>query len=200
MMAEIDCTPPSAAPATLGELRVRIREDVTANRSDWSKPGSRALIVHRFGNWRMQIGNRVLRAPFTLLHRSLFRRCRNIYGVEIPWSAKVGRNVVVEHQGGIVIHGDATIGDGSTIRQGVTIGNRSLDAPFDAPVIGRDVNIGAGAVIVGAIRLGDGCAVGANSVVLHDVPAGATVAGAPARPVSAAATRSHRELPESSAA
>lgn len=198
MSDEILCTPPSEPPATVSELRARFREDIAANRSDWSKPGVRALMIHRLGNWRMQIRNRVLRAPFTLLHRSLFRRCRNVYGVEVPWSAKIGRNVVIEHQGGIVIHGDATIGDGCTIRQGVTIGNRSLAAPFDVPVIGRDVNIGAGAVIVGPIRLGDGCAVGANSVVLHDVPEGVTVVGAPAKPL--ARTAPTLTLQESNAA
>jgi len=197
---EVHCTPPSEPPKTLRELRTFLRDDIVANRSDATKPGVRALMVHRFGNWRMQIGSRVLRAPFTMLHQSLFRRCRNVYGVEIPWSAKVGRNVVVEHQGGIVVHGDATIGDGCTIRQGVTIGNRSIEAPFDVPVIGRDVNIGAGAVIVGPIRLGDGCAIGANSVVLHDVPAGVTVAGAPARPISSATTPTHLRIQESNAA
>lgn len=184
MNETIVCTPPSGHPTTLRALRARIREDVVANRSDRSKPGVRALIVHRFGNWRMEIDNRVLRAPFTLVHRSLFRRCRNVYGVELPWSASVGRNVVIEHQGGIVIHGDAVIGDGCTIRQGVTIGNRSVDAPFDVPTLGRDVNVGAGAVIVGKIRLGDGSSVGANAVVLHDVPAGVTVVGIPAKPLS----------------
>ncbi len=193
MNEDIVCTPPSAPPCSLRELRAYWREDHVANRTDWSKPGVRALAVHRFGNWRMQIGNRILRMPFTMLHRSAFRRCRNVYGVELPWSAKIGRNVVVEHQGGIVVHGDATIGDGCTIRQGVTIGNRNLDAPFDVPVIGRDVNIGAGAVIVGPIRLGDGCAVGANAVVLHDVPAGVTVVGAPARPLTASANATLEE-------
>lgn len=197
MNEDIVCTPPTAPPRTLRELRACWREDHIANRTDWSKPGVRALAVHRFGNWRMQIGNRILRMPFTLVHRSAFQRCRNVYGVELPWSAHIGRNVVMEHQGGIVVHGDATIGDGCTIRQGVTIGNRSLDAPFDVPVIGRDVNIGAGAVIVGPIRLGDGCAVGANAVVLHDVPAGVTVVGAPARPLPAS---SHANLDERSAA
>lgn len=80
-----------------------------------------------------------------------------------------------------MIHGQAAIGDGSFIRQGVTLGNRYLERPDDAPRLGKNVNVGAGAKVLGDVTIGDGAAIGANAVVLVDVPAGALAAGVPAR-------------------
>src|SRR5919202_1715094 len=88
-----------------------IAEDYRAHECDWTRPGFRALAVYRFGVWRMTIANRFIRAPFSVLYRAAFRYCRNLYGIEIPYSAKIGRGVVFEHQGGIVIHGASVIGD-----------------------------------------------------------------------------------------
>ena len=96
-------------------------------------------------------------------------------------SAKIGRRLVIEHSGAIVVHGKTVIGDDCIIRQGVTIGNRRLDRPMDAPHIGNRVNIGAGAKILGAVRIGDDAEIGANAVVIADVPAGAIAVGVPAR-------------------
>jgi len=165
-------------------LRQLIAEDYRANGRDWTRPGFRALATYRFGVWRMSIRSKIFRAPFSLVYRCMFRRCRNVYGVELPYSAKVGRRVVIEHQHGIVIHGNSVIGDGCHIRQGVTLGNKSLDAPFDAPTLGNNVNVGAGAKILGKITIGDGASIGANAVVLKDVPAGALAVGVPARIIS----------------
>ena len=153
------------------------REDYTTHGSDSTLPGFRALAFHRFGVWRLRVRPRLLRAPLTLVYRRLYRRARNRYGIEIPHSVAIGRRVRIEHQGGIVVHGSAVIGDDVIIRQGVTIGNRHLDRPDDAPVIGNRVNIGSGAVILGAITIGDDVSIGSNSVVLDDVPAGSTVVG-----------------------
>jgi serine O-acetyltransferase len=89
--------------------------------------------------------------------------------------------VVIEHQGAIVIHGDTVIGDGCIIRQGVTLGNRRLNEPFDAPVLGQRVNVGAGAKILGKVAIGDDASIGANSVVLTDVPSGRIAIGIPAK-------------------
>lgn len=159
----------------------QIKEDWIAHGRDWTKPGFRAVAVHRFGVWRMNIQPKLLRAPFSILYRMLFRKVRNNYGIELPYSVQLGRRVIIEHQGAIVIHGNCVIGDDSIIRQGVTLGNRYLNQPFDAPKLGKRVNVGAGAKIFGNVSIGDDANIGANAVVLCDVPAGATAVGIPAK-------------------
>ncbi|GAB2190232.1 serine O-acetyltransferase [Sessilibacter sp. MAH2] len=161
----------------------QIKEDWQAHGRDWTKPGFRAVAVHRFGVWRMTIQPKLLRAPMTIIYGFLYRHCRNVYGIELPYTVKLGRRVIIEHQGGIVIHGYSEIGDDSIIRQGVTLGNRHLAKPFDAPCLGQRVNVGAGAAIMGKVRLGDDSSVGANAVVLADVDAGDTVVGIPAKSI-----------------
>ncbi len=81
-----------------------IREDWIAHGRDWTKPGFKAMAIYRFGVWRMSIKSKWVRAPLSLLYRIMFRRARNVWGIELPYSAKVGRRVVIEDQGGIVIH------------------------------------------------------------------------------------------------
>jgi serine O-acetyltransferase len=159
------------------------REDLKAHQGDWTRPGFRSVAVCRFGQWRMGIRPKLLRAPLSVVYRALFRHCRNVYGIELPYSVRLGRRVTIEHQAGVVVHGGAVIGDDCILRQGVTIGNNGLDHPQDAPVIGQRVNIGAGAKILGPVCIGDDAVIGANAVVLHDVPAGTTVVGIPARPL-----------------
>jgi len=164
-------------------LLSQIAEDWVAHGKDWTRPGFRAVAAHRFGNWRMKLKPKLLRAPFSVLYRMMFRRARNVYSIELPYSVKLGRRVVFEHQGAVVIHGGVEIGDDCVIRQGVTIGNKSLDRPFDAPKLGHRVNVGAGAKILGAVEVGDDASIGANSVVLKDVEGGSLVAGIPAHPI-----------------
>lgn len=158
-----------------------IREDLQAHRGDWTLPGFRTLAVCRFGQWRMTVRPKLVRGPLSLIYRWMFRYCRNHYGIELPYSVKIGRRVIIEHQGAIVIHGNSVIGDDCYIRQGVTLGNRYMDRPLEAPILGNGVNVGAGAKILGRVRIGDHATIGANAVVLRDVPAGATVVGIPAR-------------------
>jgi serine O-acetyltransferase len=160
-----------------------IKEDWVANGRDWTRPGFRALAVYRFGVWRMGVKSKYLRAPLSVIYRFFFRRVRNRYGIEFPYSIKAGRRIVIEHQSAIVVHGDTVMGDDCIIRQGVTIGNRYLDKPFDAPRLGNRVNVGAGAKLLGGITIGDDAVVGANAVVLKNVPAGATVVGIPAHEI-----------------
>ncbi len=162
------------------QLRSLVNEDWHSHDKDWTRPGFRAIAWYRFGNWRMGIKNKFIRAPFSVLYRIVFRYIRNHYGVEVPYSATIGRRVIIEHQGNIVIHGDAVIGDDCIIRQGVTIGNRHLDKPHDAPRFGNNVNIGVGAVILGGITIGDNVAIGANAVVLQDIPENSLAVGIPA--------------------
>ena len=162
----------------------QIKEDWIAHERDWTKPGFRAVAVQRFGVWRMTIKPLLLRAPLSILYRALFRKIRNSYGIELPFTVQLGRRVIIEHQSGIVIHGYCSIGDDCIIRQGVTMGNRYLDRPFDAPKLGKRVNVGAGAKIFGNVSIGDDVNIGANAVVLSDIPAGKTAVGIPAKIIS----------------
>jgi len=174
-------TPAAVAPdAPAPGLFALIKEDWIAHGRDWTRPGFRSMAVYRFGVWRMTIRSKIVRAPFSIIYRWMFRRCRNHYGIEVPYSARIGRRVVIEHQSCIVIHGNSEIGDDCIIRQGCTLGNKSLDRPHDAPRLGKRVNVGAGAKILGAVTIGDDAIVGANSVVLKDVPAGMIAVGLPA--------------------
>jgi serine O-acetyltransferase len=165
----------------LPALWAELREDWIAHGRDWTLPGFRAIAVHRFGNWRLTVRPRPLRRLLGLFYWCLFRYVRNHYGIELPYSARLGRRVVLEHQGLIVVHGNSEIGDDCIIRHGCTLGNRRLTAPQAAPRLGRRVNVGAGAQILGAVSIGDDATIGANAVVLIDVPAGALAVGVPAR-------------------
>lgn len=157
-----------------------VKEDFVAHGRDITRPGFQAVVVYRFGVWRMGVEPKPLRAPLSVAYRALYRTVRNLYGIELPYSAKIGRRVIFEHQHGIVVHGQTVIGDDCIIRQGVTLGIRSMERLTEAPVLGRGVNVGAGAKIIGPVHVGDGAAVGANAVVLKDVPAGALAIGVPA--------------------
>jgi serine acetyltransferase len=159
----------------------QIKDDWVNHGKDWTKPGFRALAYHRFGNWRMDVKPKILRAPLSILYRFLYRRARNVYGIELPYTAQIGQGVIIEHQHGIVIHGNAVIGNNCIIRQGVTIGIRYMDRPTEAPVIGDNVNIGAGAKLLGKITIGDNVNIGANAVVINSFPANNIVVGIPAK-------------------
>jgi serine acetyltransferase len=162
-------------------LFAQIKEDYITHKRDWSLPGFRAVAIHRFGNWRMRLRPKILRAPFSILYRMMFRHVRNHYGIELPYEVKLGRRVRFDHQGGVVIHGNSVIGDDCVIRQGVTLGNRRPEEHDLAPTLGQGVSVGAGAKLLGPIKIGDNAIVGANAVVLIDVPAGRTVVGIPGR-------------------
>ncbi|WP_133645650.1 serine O-acetyltransferase [Paraburkholderia flava] len=104
---------------------------------------------------------------------------RTLFSVSLPPSVQVGRNVTFGYQGlGIVVHKQAVLGSNITIAPNVVIGGRGRPG---APVIEDDVLIGAGACILGPVTIGRGARVGANAVVMFDIPAGATAVGVPAR-------------------
>jgi serine acetyltransferase len=169
----------SAGNQLLG-LWAQIREDWAAHDRDWTRPGFRAVAVSRLGRLQQDSPSRVVRRIVRVVYRRLHRRIRNCYGIELPWTVTLGRRPVFEHQSGIVVHGYAELGDDCVIRQGVTIGNRYKERPFDAPRLGARVDVGAGAQILGMVSIGDDARIGANAVVLSDIPAGATAVGVPA--------------------
>lgn len=105
-------------------------------------------------------------------------------GVTIPWQAQIEPGLYVGHFGGIVVHPRAVIGRNCNISQNVTIGQANRGRNAGSPIIGKQVYLGPGAKVVGAVRIGDRAAVGANAVVTRDVPDDAVVVGAPARVIS----------------
>jgi serine O-acetyltransferase len=161
-------------------LAAQLREDWIAHERDWTRPGFRAVAVSRLGKLQGDSPHRAIRLLARLIYHFAYRYVRNRYGIELPWTVELGRRIVFEHQGAIVVHGYAELGDDCIVRHGVTIGNRYLDRPLDAPRLGAGVNVGAGAQILGDLSIGDGAQIGANAVVLSDVPGGATAVGIPA--------------------
>ena len=158
------------------ELARQVREDWVAHYRDWTTPGFRAVALHRFGVWiTKNVRSGVLRAVLFALYRMAYRYVRNHYGIELYYTTVVGRRFVIGHQGGIVIHPRAEIGDDCLIRQNVTIGAASHDRRREAPKLGQRVQVGSGAAILGNVTIGDDARIGPNAVVMNDVPAGATV-------------------------
>ena len=157
----------------------QIKEDWVSHGKDWTKHRFRALAFHCFGNWRFGTKSKLLRMPFSIANRFLYLRASNICGIELPYTTKIGQGVIIEHQHGIVIHGNAVIGDNCILRQSVTIGNRHINKPTEAPIIGNNVNIGSGAKLLGKITIGDNTNIGANAVVIHDIEKNGLYVGFP---------------------
>ena len=135
------------------------------------------------------IKNKIIRAPWTILYVILHKLTEIFCGISIGSTAKIGRRLTIEHHGCIVIHGNSVIGDDCLIRHGVTLGNSGLDDLFGAPKLGNRVQIGAGAKLLGRINVGDDAIIGANAVVVRDVPDKAVVGGIPARILSRSAPK-----------
>ena len=157
-----------------------IRQDWRAHDRSWNRHGFWVLVIYRFGRWRYTIRPRLLRMPFSFLYELGKFFSVSCLGAELPAEVVLGRRFVIEHVGAIVISGDAVFGDDCVIRNGVTVGLRHKGVR-GSPVIGDRVDIGAGAKLLGPIRIGNDSAIGANAVVLCDVPANSVAVGIPAR-------------------
>lgn len=140
-------------------------------------PGIHALLIHRLSHRLWKCG---LRWPA----RFLSYLARAATGVEIHPGAQIGRRLFIDHGMGVVIGETAVIGDDCTLYHGVTLGGTSWNKGKRHPTLGQGVVIGAGAKVLGPIEVGDGARVGSNSVVLKNVPAGATVVGIPSHRVN----------------
>lgn len=141
-------------------------------------PGLHAVWAHRVAHclWRWRL---------KLLARVLAQLTRWLTGIEIHPGAAIGNRFFIDHGMGVVIGETAEIGDDCTLYHGVTLGGTSWEKAKRHPTLGKNVVVGAGAKILGPISIGDNARVGSNSVVVKDVPAGATVVGIPGRIVIA---------------
>jgi serine O-acetyltransferase len=156
-----------------------IRADLAAHQGRIGAQGFWALVVYRFGRWRYGIRNQWLRKPFSFIYHVLFKLVQVVSGIELPCEARIGRNFVIDHFGGIIVSGYARFGDNCRIRTGVVVGLMRVDEPC-APEIGNNVDIGAGAKVLGRIRIGNNVRIGANAVVVSDVPDNCIAVGVPA--------------------
>lgn len=157
-----------------------VREDLSTYRDEGLCPGLLTVLTHRFGNAIPSIPKPV-RAPLTAAYKCANWVNTYVFGVKLDREVRLGRRVKIWHSGGMVL-GARSIGDDVHIRQNTTFGVRNA-IDTRKPIIERGVEIGCGSVILGAVRIGTGAAVGANSVVLSDVPSHSLAVGAPARVV-----------------
>lgn len=156
-----------------------IRHDLQAHGGNWSAQGFWALVVYRFGRWRYGVRPALLRKVFSLIYKILYKSIQIVTGIELPCEVEIGKNFVIDHFGGIIISGYARFGDNCRIRNGVVVGLKRVDEPC-APRIGNNVDIGTGAKLLGAITIGDNVTIGANAVVICDVPDNSIAIGVPA--------------------
>lgn len=137
-------------------------------------PGVHALAFHR-------LGHRLWRWGWVVPARLVSHLGRFFTGIEIHPAARIGPGVFIDHGMGVVIGETAELGENVTLYQGVTLGGTSLKREKRHPTLGRNVVVGAGAAILGAITIGDGSRVGGGSVVVKDVPPNSVVVGVPGK-------------------
>jgi serine O-acetyltransferase len=174
---------------TLARVAREVRRDVAAARerdpaardvgpmeilAAW--PGVHALLAHRVAHGLHDVG-----VPF--VPRTMASLTRAVTGIEIHPAARIGDSFFIDHGMGVVIGETAEIGDNVTLYQGVTLGGTGFATGKRHPTVEDNVTIGSGAKLLGPIRVGHGAKVGANSVVIHDVPSNSTVVGNPGHPV-----------------
>lgn len=187
-----DGAPSHDAPLPLGDRNLNPRgigllgllvEDYRTHDRKLLEPGFIALAVHRFGNARMSVRPRLLRAPLSIMYRLMYTAVAWVWGIDLSYTVRLGRRVRLWHHGGMVL-GARAIGDDVHIRHNTTFGVLNRRQLEGKPIIGNRVDIGVGACVLGAVTVGDDAVIGPNSVVLRDVPPGAVFMGVPARPAN----------------
>jgi len=174
---------------TLGRLAQTARADVAAARerdpsalgvgtaqmlASW--PGLQAVLAHR-------VAHALHVSGVPLAPRAIAYAARALTGIEIHHAAQIGEGLFIDHGSGVVVGETATIGDGVTLYQGVTLGGTGFETGKRHPTVQDNVTIGSGAKLLGPIEIGHGAKIGANSVVVRDVPPNSTVVGVPGHPV-----------------
>jgi len=139
-------------------------------------PGVHALLAHR-------VSHALYAARAPLLPRAMALAARAITNIEIHPAASIGQGLFIDHGTGVVVGETAQIGDNVTLYQGVTLGGTGFATGKRHPTVQDNVTIGSGAKLLGPITIGHGAKIGANTVVIHDVPPNSTVVGNPGHPV-----------------
>ncbi|MEC9381702.1 MAG: serine O-acetyltransferase [Thermodesulfobacteriota bacterium] len=152
-----------------------------------SYPGFHAIAWHRLSNFLWRHG-------LHLIARIISNILRTLTGVEIHPAAKIQQGFFIDHGMGVVIGETTEIGNNVTIYQGVTLGGVSIKKGKRHPTIGNNVIIGAGSKILGPLIIGDNSKIGANSVVINDIPKNSTVVGIPGKVVSQTSSSAEPDL------
>lgn len=162
-------------PAARGKLEVLI-----------CYPGIHALLAYRLSHW-------LWKRRWYLLARFISQFARFLTGIEIHPGATIGRRFFIDHGMGVVIGETASIGDDVTMYHGVTLGGTSFEKGVRHPQVGNNVIIGAGAQLLGPIKVANDARIGSNAVVVSDVPEGATMVGVPAHAIEGRDRRKNKE-------
>ena len=182
---------------TLTRVARELRHDLTAaqERDPAARDIGRVEILLTYGGVQALLSHRVAHAlhelGLPLVPHAVSNASRMVTGVEIHPAARIGDALFIDHGAGVVIGETAEIGDNVTLYQGVTLGGTGFARGKRHPTVEDEVVVGSGAKLLGPIRIGRGSKVGANSVVIHDVPENSTVVGNPGHPV-----RVHGKRPE----
>jgi serine O-acetyltransferase len=175
--------------SALGRLAQEVRDDLAAaqERDPAARSVGRGEILLTYRGVQALLAHRVCHALHAagvpLLPRCIAYMTTAVTGVEIHPAARIGRGLFIDHGVGVVIGETAEVGYDVTIYQGVTLGGTGFARGKRHPTVGNEVMIGAGSALLGPIVIGDRSKIGANSVVIHDVPPNSTVVGNPGHPV-----------------
>jgi serine O-acetyltransferase len=174
---------------TFARVARELRDDLTAaqERDPAAHSVGRVEMLLSYGGVQAILSHRIChalhQAGVPLVPRVLSNIARVATGIEIHPAAKIGRGLFIDHGSGVVIGETAEVGDHVTMYQGVTLGGTGFARGKRHPTIGDEVMIGAGSKLLGPIEVGAKSKIGANSVVIHDVPPNSTVVGNPGHPV-----------------
>jgi serine O-acetyltransferase len=174
---------------TFARVARELRDDLTAaqERDPAAHSVGRVEMLLSYGGVQALLSHRICHAlhhaGVPLLPRVLANITRVLTGIEIHPAATIGRGLFIDHGSGVVIGETAEVGDHVTMYQGVTLGGTGFARGKRHPTVGDEVMIGAGSKLLGPIEVGAGSKIGANSVVIHDVPPNSTVVGNPGHPV-----------------
>jgi serine O-acetyltransferase len=178
-----------AALDAFARVASEVREDLAAaqQRDPAARSVGRAEMLLTYGGVQALLSHRICHALYQagvpLVPRLLAYLTKAMTGIEIHPAARIGRGFFIDHGAGVVIGETAEVGDNVTIYQGVTLGGTGFARGKRHPTVGNEVMVGAGSALLGPIVIGDRCKIGANSVVIHDVPPNSTVVGNPGHPV-----------------